>query len=147
MGSFFRRHENGLSRPAIVEIESSDAIFHTVYDLDEGYQIVGAEHLKVGYKNDGNPKATASNIQPDLLRSQYGSLPAWPSYLNRNSILSSSTLIEDSDDSFHVTSQLPGGRQGYPQFPPSASVTAGTSLLHGRRLLGRAEQARRGPAT
>jgi hypothetical protein len=38
---------------AIVEIPDSDAIFHTVYDLDERYQITGAEHLRTGYKNDG----------------------------------------------------------------------------------------------
>lgn len=37
----------------IVEIESGDAIFHTVYDLDERYQIPGAAHLRLGYKNDG----------------------------------------------------------------------------------------------
>lgn len=37
----------------IVDIPSTDAIFHTVYDLDERYQIVGAEHLSNGHKLDG----------------------------------------------------------------------------------------------
>jgi hypothetical protein len=37
----------------IVDIPDSDAIFHTVYDLDERYQIVGAEHLVEGHKKDG----------------------------------------------------------------------------------------------
>jgi len=37
----------------IVEIPSNDAIFHTVYDLDERYQIVGSEHLAQGHKLDG----------------------------------------------------------------------------------------------
>ena len=37
----------------IVDIPDSDAIFHTVYDLDERYQIVGAEHLAQGHKLDG----------------------------------------------------------------------------------------------
>src|SRR6202011_892535 len=37
----------------IVDIPDSDPIFHTVYDLDERYQIPGAEHLRLGYKNDG----------------------------------------------------------------------------------------------
>jgi hypothetical protein len=37
----------------IVEIPDNDAIFHTVYDLDERYQITGAEHLRTGYKADG----------------------------------------------------------------------------------------------
>lgn len=38
---------------AIVEIPDSDAIFHTVYDLDERYQIVGEGHLEEGHKLDG----------------------------------------------------------------------------------------------
>ncbi len=36
----------------IVEIEEQDAIFHTVYDLDEKYQVPGEAHLDRGYKND-----------------------------------------------------------------------------------------------
>jgi hypothetical protein len=37
----------------IVEIENSDAIFHTVYNLDDRFQMPGAAHLRLGYKNDG----------------------------------------------------------------------------------------------
>lgn len=37
----------------IVDIPDHDAIFHTVYDLDDRYQIVGAEHLVEGHKKDG----------------------------------------------------------------------------------------------
>src|SRR6266436_2930765 len=37
----------------IVEIENSDPIFHTVYDLDDRFQIVGRAFLWRGYKNDG----------------------------------------------------------------------------------------------
>ena len=37
----------------IVEIPSSDPIFHTMFDLDDRYRITGAEHLAVGYKSDG----------------------------------------------------------------------------------------------
>jgi hypothetical protein len=37
----------------IVEIEDSDAIFHTVYDLIDRFQVPGAEHLRTGYKGDG----------------------------------------------------------------------------------------------
>ena len=37
----------------IVDIPDRDAIFHTVYDLDEKYQIVGAAHLAEGHKLDG----------------------------------------------------------------------------------------------
>jgi hypothetical protein len=37
----------------IVDIPDGDAIFHTVYDLDDRYQIPGAEHLRTGFKKDG----------------------------------------------------------------------------------------------
>ncbi len=37
----------------IVDIPDGDPIFHTVFDLDERYQIPGAEHLATGYKKDG----------------------------------------------------------------------------------------------
>jgi hypothetical protein len=40
----------------IVEIQSSDSIFHTVYDLDDRYQIPGEWALRRGatYRNDGS---------------------------------------------------------------------------------------------
>ena len=37
----------------LVDIPDDDQIFHTVFDLDDRYRITGAEHLGVGYKNDG----------------------------------------------------------------------------------------------
>jgi len=37
----------------IVDIEDKDAIFHTVYDLDDRIQIVGHDHLREGHKLDG----------------------------------------------------------------------------------------------
>ena len=37
----------------IAEISNTDSIFHTVFDLDQRYQITGAEHLALGYKSDG----------------------------------------------------------------------------------------------
>jgi hypothetical protein len=37
----------------IVDIPDSDPIFHTVFDLDDRYQVPGAEHLRTGYKKDG----------------------------------------------------------------------------------------------
>lgn len=39
----------------IVEIENTDAIFHTIYDLDERYQVPGAQYLRSGrlYEKDG----------------------------------------------------------------------------------------------
>jgi hypothetical protein len=35
----------------IKEIEDSDPIFHSVYDLNERYQVPGQAHLRAGYKN------------------------------------------------------------------------------------------------
>jgi hypothetical protein len=37
----------------IVDIADKDAIFHTVYDIDERFQVPGAAHLRLGYKNNG----------------------------------------------------------------------------------------------
>jgi hypothetical protein len=37
----------------IVDVEDSDSLFHTVYDLDEKFQVPGAAHLRLGYKNNG----------------------------------------------------------------------------------------------
>ncbi len=37
----------------IIDIPDSDAIFHTAYDLDDRYQVVGHEHLREGHKLDG----------------------------------------------------------------------------------------------
>ena len=37
----------------IVEIPNSDPIFHTIFDLDDRFQFVGAEHLLEGSKNGG----------------------------------------------------------------------------------------------
>lgn len=37
----------------IVDIPDSDPIFHTVYNLDDRFQIPGAEHLATGHKADG----------------------------------------------------------------------------------------------
>jgi hypothetical protein len=37
----------------IVEIDDKDAIFHTVYDLDDKIQVPGQAHLRLGYKNNG----------------------------------------------------------------------------------------------
>jgi hypothetical protein len=38
---------------SIVDIPDNDPIFHTVFDLDDRYQVPGMEHLGTGYKNDG----------------------------------------------------------------------------------------------
>lgn len=37
----------------IVDVPDDDPIFHTVYDLDEKFQMPGAAHLDRGYKADG----------------------------------------------------------------------------------------------
>jgi hypothetical protein len=50
---FERRIKRVFPDRPIVEIEDKDAIFHTVYDLDERYQVPGDAHLRLGYKNNG----------------------------------------------------------------------------------------------
>lgn len=37
----------------IVDIPDNDPIFHTVYNLDDRFQVPGAEHLETGHKADG----------------------------------------------------------------------------------------------
>jgi hypothetical protein len=37
----------------LIEIPDNDPIFHTVYDLDDRFQVPGAAHLRLGYKNNG----------------------------------------------------------------------------------------------
>jgi hypothetical protein len=37
----------------LVDIPNEDAIFHTLFDLDDRIQIPGAEHLATGHKKDG----------------------------------------------------------------------------------------------
>jgi hypothetical protein len=37
----------------LVDIPDGDPVFHTVYDLNDRYQIVGREHLQEGRKKDG----------------------------------------------------------------------------------------------
>jgi|SRR5579871_4276307 len=52
-GEFEKRIKYAFPDRPIVDLDNSDPIFHTVYDLDNRYQIPGAEHLRTGYKNDG----------------------------------------------------------------------------------------------
>ncbi len=40
----------------ITEIPNNDPIFHTIYDLDDRYQIPGAAHLTLGYKVPDYPQ-------------------------------------------------------------------------------------------
>ena len=37
----------------LVDIPNADPIFHTLFDLDDRFQIPGAEHLATGHKKDG----------------------------------------------------------------------------------------------
>lgn len=38
----------------IVDLGDKDSIFHTVYDLDDRFQVPGQAHLRLGYKNGGD---------------------------------------------------------------------------------------------
>jgi hypothetical protein len=40
----------------IVEIPDDDAIFHTVFDVNDRFQVPGAEHLSLGYKRPDYPQ-------------------------------------------------------------------------------------------
>jgi hypothetical protein len=50
---FERRIKQVFPERPIVEIPDADAIFHTVYDLDQRYQVPGRAHLQQGYKYHG----------------------------------------------------------------------------------------------
>jgi hypothetical protein len=45
----------------IVEIEDTDAIFHTVYDINDRYQLPGAAHLRPGYKSNNGITALGAH--------------------------------------------------------------------------------------
>jgi hypothetical protein len=45
----------------IKEIEDSDPIFHSVYDLNERYQIPGQAHLRAGYKSNNGSSALGAH--------------------------------------------------------------------------------------
>ena len=44
---------------AIVELSSNDPIFHTVYDLDERFQVPGAQYFRT---RDGPTRKTATSL-------------------------------------------------------------------------------------
>lgn len=50
---FERRIKQVFPDRPIVEIPDADSIFHTVYDLDQRYQVPGRAHLRQGYKYNG----------------------------------------------------------------------------------------------
>ena len=54
---FERRIRQVFPDRPIVEIPDSDPIFHTVFDLNDRYQIPGAEHLSMGYKRPDHPQS------------------------------------------------------------------------------------------
>jgi Domain of unknown function (DUF4159) len=45
----------------IRDIEDGDAIFHTVYDLNDRYQIPGQAHLRQGYKSQNGPSSIGAH--------------------------------------------------------------------------------------
>jgi len=52
-GVFEERMKRVFPDRPIVDIPDSDPIFHTVFDLDDRFQVPGAAHLRLGYKNEG----------------------------------------------------------------------------------------------
>jgi hypothetical protein len=53
---FESRMKKAFPEYPIREIEDADAIFHTVYDLNDRYQIPGQAHLRNGYKGGADGK-------------------------------------------------------------------------------------------
>jgi len=53
---FESRIKKAFPEKQIVEIPDDDPIFHTVYDLNDRYQIPGQAHLPAGYKGDSTGK-------------------------------------------------------------------------------------------
>ena len=49
-GEFESRIERAFPERPIVDIPDDDPIFHTVYDLNDRYQVPGQAHLRLGYK-------------------------------------------------------------------------------------------------
>ena len=49
-GEFESRIRRAFPERPIVDIPDDDPIFHTVYDLNDRYQVPGQAHLRVGYK-------------------------------------------------------------------------------------------------
>ena len=50
---FAKRIAYAFPERQIVDIPDNDAIFHTVYDVDDRFQVPGQAHLRLGYKNNG----------------------------------------------------------------------------------------------
>jgi len=55
---FERRIKKVFPDRPIVDIEEDDPIFHTVYDLDDRYQVPGAAHVRLGYKRPDYPRGS-----------------------------------------------------------------------------------------
>ena len=55
MAGVHRKHERVFPDRPIVDIPDNDPIFHTIYDLDDRYQVPGAQYLYSGrlYEKDG----------------------------------------------------------------------------------------------
>uniref|UniRef100_Q023W4 DUF4159 domain-containing protein n=1 Tax=Solibacter usitatus (strain Ellin6076) TaxID=234267 RepID=Q023W4_SOLUE len=58
---FETRMRKAFPEYAIRDIEDSDAIFHTVYDLNDRYQIPGQAHLRQGYKAQNGPSSVGAH--------------------------------------------------------------------------------------
>jgi len=58
---FESRIKKAFPENPIVEIEDKDQIFHTVYDLNDRYQIPGQAHLRAGYKSNNGSSALGAH--------------------------------------------------------------------------------------
>jgi len=58
---FESRIRKALPEFPIREIADDDAIFHTVYDLDQRFQVPGEAHLRAGYKSNNGPSSRGAH--------------------------------------------------------------------------------------
>src|ERR1017187_8202880 len=58
---FESRMKKAFPEYAIRDIEDGDAIFHTVYDLNDRYQIPGQAHFRQGYKSQNGPSSIGAH--------------------------------------------------------------------------------------
>jgi len=58
---FESRIRKALPEFPIREIADDDAVFHTVYDLDQRFQVPGEAHLRAGYKSNNGPSSRGAH--------------------------------------------------------------------------------------
>ncbi|HEY6343283.1 MAG TPA: DUF4159 domain-containing protein [Bryobacteraceae bacterium] len=105
-GEFEKRVHYAFPDRPIVDIPDKDPILHTVYDLNDRYVIVGAEHLREGSKNGGT-------------------VPRWVGvYDDKNRIVAAGWFNCDTGDSWEFADD-----PGYPEKYSALGIRLGVNYL------------------